>query len=79
MASKRAKRRKLRKHMCENKKSYPDSQSAIKAKKYYYQHYKTKLNAYKCRFCGLWHLGHWQKNNDLQKKRDYFHFFPKKA
>jgi len=68
MASKRARRRKLRSHMCTGKKAYAKKNRALRA---IFESRKSGLdwmNAYKCRFCGKWHIGHLRKYDYNRRK-----------
>lgn len=54
MSSKRAQRRRA----CTGKIGYQDLDAAVAAAGEVWRRYRDSLNAYRCRFCGRFHLGH---------------------
>jgi hypothetical protein len=54
MASKRAQRRKA----CTGKIQYATVAQATAAKYKVIERFNDRMSAYRCRFCGQWHLGH---------------------
>lgn len=76
MASKRAKRRKLRRIMCEGKNWYETKEKAERAnRKYHKKHGGKWMHAYKCKFCPYWHLGHVSKIDYSRRKHNFFNIF----
>ena len=64
MASKRRKRRKS----CTGKKRYPSRKEAMDSRDRVFKEYRIRLDAYKCDFCGGWHIGHGSRGRRYRKR-----------
>jgi len=67
MASKRHIRRKV----CKQKKYYRTRYAALEAVRLYRQRFGQHLNAYRCCFCGGWHLGHPPRRIAIELRLDF--------
>jgi len=51
-------RRRLRRNACGQKRRYPDQTAAKRAIWLGREMWRGYVNAYLCKFCGHWHIGH---------------------
>ncbi len=48
----------IKEKMCGNKEKHQSRKNAKQVKKERERVYRTKMNVYKCDFCGFYHIGH---------------------